>query len=73
MEGWEAFATVTGSTAGVIVGLLFVAVSIRAHVIAADNKTRFYATSALHNFVVACVGCPGDAWPEPYGARNRDT
>jgi tagatose-1,6-bisphosphate aldolase len=51
LEQWETFALVIGSAAGALVGLLFVAISIRASTIAASADLRNRAAQTLVVFV----------------------
>jgi hypothetical protein len=54
MEGWENFALISGGAAGALIGLLFVAVSIRVDIIAAsrDFSGRAGQTLALFTSVL---------------------
>jgi hypothetical protein len=50
MEGWENFALISGGAAGALIGLLFVAVSIRVDVIAASRDFSGRAGQTLTLF-----------------------
>jgi hypothetical protein len=47
MPDWDAFATICGTAAGALVGLLFVAVSIRADLLAKSREFRSRAAQTL--------------------------
>ena len=53
MENWGTFATVAGTAAASLAGLLFVAVSIRTAVIARSQEQRNRAAQTLTLFVTA--------------------
>ena len=50
VEKWATFAEITGEAAAALIGLLFVAVSIRVNVIAASKELRNRAAQALSLF-----------------------
>jgi hypothetical protein len=52
MEAWETFAVIVGSSAAALLGLLFVAVSIRVDVIAGSPELRNRAAQTLGLFVM---------------------
>jgi hypothetical protein len=55
VTGWDTFATVAGGTAGALIGLLFVAVSIRVDVISASVELRNRAAQTLGLFGIVLV------------------
>lgn len=55
MSGWEAFATVAGGTSGVLLGLLFVAVSVRLDAIRQSRELSSVTVSAVMLFSFGVV------------------
>lgn len=55
VDGWGTFAVIAGGAAGALVGLLFVAVSIRVAVIAASPELRNRAAQTLGLFVTVLL------------------
>jgi hypothetical protein len=55
VEKWSTFAEITGEAAAALIGLLFVAVSIRVNVIAASKELRNRAAQALSLFVTVLL------------------
>jgi hypothetical protein len=53
--GWGSFAVITGTAAGALIGLLFVAVSIRIEVIAGSVELRNRAAQTLGLFVLVLL------------------
>ena len=66
MQGWDTFAVVSGGAAAALLGLLFVAVSLRVDVIAASPELRNRAAQTLTLFltpvlVALTMGLPGQS------------
>jgi hypothetical protein len=55
VTGWDAFATVAGGVAGALIGLIFVAVSIRIDVISRSAELRNRAAQTLGLFTAVLV------------------
>lgn len=55
MSGWDGFATVAGAAAAALLGLLFVAVSIRVDVIARSAQLRIRAAQTLVLFLTGLL------------------
>lgn len=55
MAGWSSFAVIAGTAAGALIGLLFVAVSIRIEVIARSAEFRNRAAQTLSLFVTVLL------------------
>jgi hypothetical protein len=55
VDGWDTFAVIIGGAAGALVGLLFVAVSIRVTSIAASPELRNRAAQTLSLFVTVLL------------------
>jgi hypothetical protein len=55
LAGWSSFAVIAGSAAGALIGLLFVAVSIRIEVIIASAELRNRAAQTLGLFVAVLL------------------
>jgi len=47
VESWDSFAVVVGGASGALLGLLFVAISIRLEVIVASSELRSRAAQTL--------------------------
>jgi hypothetical protein len=67
LETWDAFATIAGSAAAALTGLLFVAVSIRADYIARSQELRNRAAQTLILFgtvlvLAALLAIPGQGY-----------
>ena len=67
METWDPFATIAGSAAAALTGLLFVAVSIRADYIARSPELRNRAAQTLILFgtvlvIAALLAIPGQGY-----------
>ena len=67
MAEWETFAVITGGAAAALAGLLFVAVSIRADVIARSQELRNRAAQTLTLFlavvvIAALIAIPGQGF-----------
>lgn len=65
MESWDTFAVVVGGAAAALLGLLFVAISIRLDVVAASRELRNRAAETLVLFgsalvVAICFRCPAN-------------
>jgi hypothetical protein len=67
LEAWDAFATIAGSAAAALTGLLFVAVSIRADYIARSQELRNRAAQTLILFgtvlvIAVVIAIPGQGY-----------
>jgi hypothetical protein len=74
VEGWEGFAQVTGGAAAALIGLLFVAVSIRINVIARSGDLRNRAAQTLTLLGIVLLIAIALSLPDQYrwvvGAEN---
>jgi hypothetical protein len=64
VTGWDAFATVAGGAAGALIGLIFVAVSIRIDVISQSAELRNRAAQTLGLFTTVLVVSGAIAVPD---------
>ncbi|GAA1441578.1 hypothetical protein [Leifsonia poae] len=65
MEGWGDFAVITGGAAAALLGLLFVAASIRADVIGRSHVLRSRISQVLGVFLSLLIASIAIALPQP--------
>jgi hypothetical protein len=67
IEGWTDFAVIAGGASAALLGLLFVAVSIRAEAIAAAAELRSRVAQILTVFLALLTACIAVGIPNPAG------
>jgi hypothetical protein len=64
VERWTDFAVIIGGGSAALLGLLFVAISIKADIIRRSGTPRARATQTMILFLMALLAAPSSAYPD---------